>query len=304
MNARLHPERNLEAVKKSLVAYGQVKPVVVRKQTKVVVAGNGTLRAAKALGWTHIAAVIIDMTDVEAAGYGLADNRTAELAKWDFEVVSRIDKLLQEHGHSAEGWTDDELEYLRKTQWQESEQDLEQQEESGNFVHVGANSGNNEWYTPPEYIEAAREVLGNIDLDPASCDEAQKTVQANTYYTEQDDGLVQEWSGRVWMNPPYSSDSIGGFIDKLVDSYMTGDVTEAIVLVNNATETEWFSRLMDAAICLCLKRGCIRFLTSDGEANTPLQGQIFAYLGDNPSLFNQVFSQFGTVLVPYSSIQE
>jgi hypothetical protein len=123
MNARLHPERNLEAIKKCLVAYGQMKPIVVRKQTKVVVAGNGTLRAAKALGWTHIAAVIVDMTDAEAAGYGLADNRTAELAKWDFEVVSRIDKLLQEHGHSAEGWTDGELERLRRMQWEESKQE-------------------------------------------------------------------------------------------------------------------------------------------------------------------------------------
>jgi hypothetical protein len=119
LNTRLHPERNLEAIKASLIAYGQVKPIVVRKQNNVVVAGNGTLRAAKSLGWDQIAAVFVEMTDVEAAGYGLADNRTAELAKWDFEVISRIDKILSEHGHTAEGWTDDELSYLRGVEWVE-----------------------------------------------------------------------------------------------------------------------------------------------------------------------------------------
>ena len=123
VNARLHPERNMQAVKESLISYGQVKPIVVRKETNVVVAGNGTLMAAKALGWDQIAAVVIEMTDVEAAGYGLADNRTAELAKWDFEVVARIDKMLQEHGHTAEGWTDDELAFLRGQEFTEPEQD-------------------------------------------------------------------------------------------------------------------------------------------------------------------------------------
>lgn len=116
-NARLHPERNKEAIKASLRLYGQKKPIVVRKDTGVVVAGNGTLEAAKELGWTEIAANISDMTDVEAAGYGLADNRTAELARWDFEAAARIDRLLQEHGHETVGWTKDELEVLRAADW-------------------------------------------------------------------------------------------------------------------------------------------------------------------------------------------
>lgn len=76
-NARMHPERNLEAIRQSLCLYSQVKPVVVRRQTRVVMAGNGTWEAAKSLGWTKIAATFVDMSDVQAAGYGLADNRTA-----------------------------------------------------------------------------------------------------------------------------------------------------------------------------------------------------------------------------------
>lgn len=122
-NARLHPERNLEAVKDSLCLYGQLKPIVVQKwserkqQKNVIVAGNGTHRAATELGWTKIAALIIEMTDAEAAGYGIADNRTAELAKWDFEVIARLDKLVSEAGHAMIGWSSDELEVLRMADW-------------------------------------------------------------------------------------------------------------------------------------------------------------------------------------------
>jgi hypothetical protein len=83
----------------------------------VVVAGNGTLQAAKELGWTKIAATIETMTDVEAVGYGLADNRTAELAKWDFRIVATLDKLLQEGKESPIGFTSDELQVLRQAVW-------------------------------------------------------------------------------------------------------------------------------------------------------------------------------------------
>ncbi len=113
LNARAHPNRNLESIKHSLTLYSQVKPLVVRKSTRVIVAGNGTWEAARSLGWTHIAAVLQDLSAVEAAGYGLADNRTAELAKWKFEAVSEIERLLQENDHPVIGWTDKEIAAVR-----------------------------------------------------------------------------------------------------------------------------------------------------------------------------------------------
>jgi DNA N-6-adenine-methyltransferase (Dam) len=73
-----------------------------------------------------------------------------------------------------------------------------------------------EWYTPPHIIEAARRVLGTIDLDPASCREAQECVHATQFFTTTDDGLQQTWRGRVWLNPPYSTAPIGPFINKLI----------------------------------------------------------------------------------------
>ena len=80
-NARKHPERNLEVIKSSLRDFGQRKPIIVRRDGMIVEAGNGTLAAAKALGWTQIAAVVVDDDALTATRFGIVDNRSAELAE-------------------------------------------------------------------------------------------------------------------------------------------------------------------------------------------------------------------------------
>ena len=92
-NARLHDIKNLDAISGSLTVYGQQKPVVVRRETGVVVAGNGTVAAARALGWTHLAAVVSDMDAATAAGFSVADNRASDLSYFDGPA---LDKLLRE----------------------------------------------------------------------------------------------------------------------------------------------------------------------------------------------------------------
>lgn len=159
--------------------------------------------------------------------------------------------------------------------------------------HVSFNSGNNEWYTPEEYIAAARTVLGTIDLDPASSDIANMTVKAATYYTAETNGLEQEWAGNVWMNPPYAGELIGQFTAKLVYHVQQYDVREAIVLVNNATETAWFQELVAEASAVAFPRGRVRFWKPDGTPGAPLQGQAIIYIGANHERFIGEFARFG-----------
>lgn len=96
-NARKHDEKNLAAIKGSLARFKQQKPIVVSKDN-VVIAGNGTLAAAKALGWTEIEIKRSHLTGAEATAYALADNRSAELAAWDDEILGKTLHALQEDG--------------------------------------------------------------------------------------------------------------------------------------------------------------------------------------------------------------
>jgi len=159
--------------------------------------------------------------------------------------------------------------------------------------HVVNNTGNNEWYTPAEYIEAARRVMDRIILDPASSDLANETVQANIYYTTERDGLNRPWFGKVWMNPPYAAELIGKFCDKLAQHYAAGDIEEAIVLVNNATETKWFNTLISEASAVVFPQGRVRFNSPSGEQAFPLQGQAVIYFGTNTARFFNEFKTFG-----------
>lgn len=96
-NARKHGERNLKALQDSLKRFGFLEPIVVQREGMIVRAGNGRLEVAKQLGWSHVPAVVVDQSNVEAAAFALADNRTAELAEWDTAnlqaVLSDINEL-------------------------------------------------------------------------------------------------------------------------------------------------------------------------------------------------------------------
>lgn len=165
--------------------------------------------------------------------------------------------------------------------------------------HVAHNSGNNEWYTPPEFIEAARAVMGGIDVDPASSETANGIVGAASYFTAEDDGLAKEWQGRVWMNPPYAGELIGKFTAKLCQHFNAGEVTEAIVLVNNATETGWFQEMAALASAICFPKGRIKYLDVAGNpAGAPLQGQALIYLGRREDKFAAEFERFGWLSEP------
>lgn len=160
-------------------------------------------------------------------------------------------------------------------------------------------TGEFERYTPAEYIEAAREVLGEIDLDPATCEQAQQTVQAKQFFTTETDGLRREWHGRVWLNPPYHRELAPAFIDKLVQEFDAERVSAAIVLTNNCTDTEWFSVAASACTAICFTRGRIKFTVPTGPPVLPTQGQAFFYLGNDVERFAECFCAFGLIVIPW-----
>ena len=110
-NARTHDRRNLDAIAGSLRRWGQQKPIVI-SEAGVIVAGNGTWEAAKQIGWKRINAVKTKLEGSEAVAYGIADNRTAELAVWDDAVLGKHLEALQADesiDHLAAGFSDEEI---------------------------------------------------------------------------------------------------------------------------------------------------------------------------------------------------
>jgi len=156
------------------------------------------------------------------------------------------------------------------------------------------------WFTPAKYMRAVRSVLGEIELDVASCEEANQTIQATRYYTAENDGLQHSWHARtLWMNCPYgktgnkSNQEI--WTCKLIAEYEKGNVQEALILVNAATDTNWFGRLWDYPICFTDHRIC--FFKVD-TTNEPTMGNAFVYFGEHGERFASVFDtpSLGTVV--------
>jgi len=223
-----------------------------------------------------------DIVQKSAPSYGKTRDELATIAGVSHDTIAKVEKIELSASEDV------------KAQVRSGEMSVNQAYQAAigeNKPHVSNNSGENEWYTPIEFINAAREVMGSIDLDPASCEAANKTVKATKIYTINDDGLKQHWHGNVWLNPPYASDLIGKFADKVAES--KNDIQQAIILVNNATETGWFNTLIGIASAVVFPKSRVKFYMADGKTGAPLQGQAFIYVGNNPHKFLGVFRTFG-----------
>lgn len=173
-------------------------------------------------------------------------------------------------------------------------------------------SESNEWYTPPEWIELAREVMDGIDVDPASCEAAQKNVKAKVFYTQEDDGFNKDWTGKLWLNPPYGAKSktkgvhgAGTWIDKAIAEFDSGNVIEGFLLLRltgSAAIRKLESRFPRCSV------GRVPFIDENGNLQKRVgHDSIFFYLTSQEwqvDRFKRVFEQVlpngktGKVLTP------
>ncbi|WP_136487848.1 hypothetical protein [Vibrio sp. H11] len=192
-----------------------------------------------------------------------------------------------------------------------------------NAQRVNQTSGIFEYYTDKLWVDAAREVMGGIELDPASSLTANLIVMADRFYDEATNGLAQSWKAKsLWMNHPFHrgekpcptdrskcakktcktrghhiDQAIPGnmdWINKLIDEYENGHVEQAICITFGSTSEAWFRKLL--AYPQCFPNGRIQYYKPDGTlARGVTKGSVLTYLGPNVAMFDEVFSRYGTV---------
>lgn len=187
---------------------------------------------------------------------------------------------------------------------------------------INQDSGDTEKYTPPYIIEAARQVMGGIDLDPASSTAANVTVRATTIFTVADNGLSKRWFGRAWMNHPFHrgekacvspcrkvtcvkrghciTEDIppnADWINKLVQEYQCGNVEQALCICYASTSEDWFAPLHNYPQCYLFGR--TNYYLPDGtEQKGVTKGSVVTYLGGNVFEFAKAFAPYGSVKIP------
>lgn len=163
-----------------------------------------------------------------------------------------------------------------------------------------------DWYTPARYVDAARAVFGGtIDLDPMSCVEANRTVDADRIYTAEVDGLKFAWHGNVFLNPPWGNGPNNAkvrAVRKALTEHQQGNTKSTILVLNaNAITAGWFAPLLEACDAIAIPNHRVAHYGPGGKGGAPNSGTVFVYLGHDPERFAEVFSAFGTVLETMSS---
>lgn len=175
------------------------------------------------------------------------------------------------------------------------------QKHNDNARLINQDSGNYEYYTPIKIVEAAREVMGSIDLDPASSEQANERIKAERIYTK-DLGVYRTsigsfnrgWHGNIWLNHPFSRKENKLWITKLIREYQNNHITQACCITYAATSEIWFQPLLHYPQCFLSPR--TNYYLPDGSLKKGVtKGSVVTYLGSNVEKFNDVFSEFGVV---------
>jgi hypothetical protein len=161
---------------------------------------------------------------------------------------------------------------------------------------INQDSGDTEYYTPAEIVNAARATMGGIDLDPFSSYRANVRVKATRIFTIDDDGLKQPWSGKVWMNHPFSREMNTLCIKKIVSEYFDGNIEAACCITFAATSEKWFKPLLAFPQCFLSPR--TNYFLPDGTKKVGVtKGSVVTYFGPDVNAFADNFKKLGSIKV-------
>lgn len=186
---------------------------------------------------------------------------------------------------------------------------------------INQTSGIVEYYTPKQIIEAARQTMDGIDLDPASSERANQSIAATVYFSQERDGLSQEWnvcgqSTRVWMNHPFGREDPPcdsgctkkhahhwnhhhgnhKWIQKLIAEFKSGRVSQACCITFASTSEAWFQPLLRQPQCYLSPR--TNYILPNGETLKGVsKGSVVTYFGPNVNRFKTAFESLGVVKV-------
>lgn len=167
--------------------------------------------------------------------------------------------------------------------------DDEQTEDATDDLEVLTSQKSDEWSSPREIVEPLDAALDGFSLDP--CSGAESSPFAGETFTEEDDGLVREWFGSVWVNPPYSD--VGSWVDKSISEVESNAADVVVFLCKGDSSTDWWQRAAES--CELVTAIDHRLTFGDGGNPAPFASHIFVFGKVNCELVDEL-SAFGTVL--------
>lgn len=174
---------------------------------------------------------------------------------------------------------------------------------TGRAAHrlINQDSGDVEFYTPIKIIDAARRVMGQIELDPFSSAAANAHVKAARYFTPADDGLAQQWiTPAFWMNHPFGRIMTPLCIAKVEAEHTSGRAVQGLCVTFAATSERWFQPLLRRPQCYLSPR--LNYYLPDGSIKRGVtKGSVITYFGSDVAAFAREFGAFGVIKVTYAN---
>jgi hypothetical protein len=159
-----------------------------------------------------------------------------------------------------------------------------------------------EWFTPPSITNLASAFLGGIDIDPATCEQAQSWIKAKTYYTQETNGITKSWLGKLWLNPPYGRKSAtnhgaSAWMLKALEEFKCGNVSEGLILVRG--DSQGMKSLLSYGFAFVECKRIAFISAEDPSKNSPVPGTKIIYLGHDVQRFKEYFQILGICLRAY-----